>query len=108
MYGSSGSSDTISTFRYKIMILITAKSFKRQIAKHSYWLSACRLYPPCQAEECVPYPGPRIPSPDGSGCSKSSGASTDEQERNMTWYPDLRNWFSFWSCKQHTRQGELS
>lgn len=91
-----------------MMTVITAKSFKRQMSKCGHWLSTCRLYPLCQVEECVPYPGPRIPSPDGSGCSKSSGASPDEQEWDVTWYPDLRNWFSFWSCKQHTRQGEFS
>lgn len=106
MYGSSGSSDTISTFRHKTMILIRAKSFKRQI-KCSHWLSACRPRPPCQARQYVPYPGPRIPSPDGSGCSKSSSSSTDEQEWNVTWYPDFRNWLSFQSCKQKTRQGEF-
>lgn len=107
MYGSSGSSDTISTFRHRITILIREKSFKRQISKCSHWLSSCK-HPPCQARECVSYPGPRIPSPDGSGCSKSSSAPTDEQEWNMTWYPDCRNWLSFWSCKQQNRQGEFS
>lgn len=108
MYGSSGSSDTISTFRHNIMTLIRAKSFKRQISKCSHWLSACRLYPPLQARWCMPYPGSRISSPDGSGCSKSSSASTNEQEWNMTWYPEFRNWLSFQSCKQQNGRGEFS
>ena len=88
------------------MILITAKLFKRQMSKCSRWLSACGPHLPCQARQCVPYPGSRIPSPDGSGCSKSSSASTDEQEWNMTWYPNLGFWLSFQSYKQKIRQGE--
>lgn len=91
MQGSSGSSDTISTFKQG-----TKETFGSE-SQHKLLTSARIMQVP---HTPVAYPCPRISSPDGSGSSKSSCTSTDQQERSMGWTFWTNARLCFWSCKQ--------